>query len=482
MPTTPVSELSRLSIGSSMSPPARQRGRVSRAQPKEDVSSSEEESEPGSSASDDDDDESPYIRSPSKLTYKIDDLKPEVQSTVRDAFRDPPEMTLQMCGQRGDVYAFQMTELVYQSIRIGSADSEHPSPRCSCGAASPCKHVLWLMDRLAQQTLYDHEPGVPLNLTPHGYPEEMGHPFEDISRFHLDLLADSLHCELTPQDSDDDDYRAQEAHELLASAAAVAPEKFRTDLSGGGGGHRGKKALKRGDLECTVFRMLLKNNEFFRYFLSRTGAADTVNDPFRKLSHRVTRILRKLDHHSAGAYQSRTGTPTTASSSSSHNPRLPRGPPCTVPWAAHHILGIVSRIRTHLSTPLPPAQRTSAARALIRILSAVSDRNHDAHAGATPRDRNLYARLIAHRDEAFVLPLLSGLLDVAAPFLHNLEVVLGRIKAHTAPPSYIARFEELVRQLKEYPQARTSPIGGGGGAGLKRQGQGGQDRSSKRVK
>ncbi|KAL2108345.1 hypothetical protein VUR80DRAFT_3947 [Thermomyces stellatus] len=461
-----------------MSPPARHRSRISRTQHKEEVSSSEE-SDSESSASEDD--ESPYVRSPSKLTYNIGDLDPETQSTVRDAFGDPPDMTLQVCGQRGNVYAFQMTELVYQSIRIGSPDSSLPVPQCTCGAASPCKHVLWLMDQLAKQTLYDYDADVPLNLTSHGYPEEMGHPFENISRFHLDLLADSLHCELTPQDSDDeDDLRAQEAHELLASVAAVAPEKYRADLTKGN--HRNKKTIKHGDLECTVFRMLLKNNEFFRYFLSRTGAADIVNDPFRKLSQRVTRILRKLDHHSASLQQSQTGSPATASSSSSHLRRPPSGPPCTVPWAAHHILGIISRVRSHLTPDLPPAQRTSAARTLIRILTAVSDSNQDAHPGPTPRDRNLYVRLIAQNDDNFVLPLLFNLLDAAAPFLHNLEVVRGRIAVHGAPNSYITKFEQLMSRLKEYPQARTSPVGGGSGTGSKRQGQGGHDRSSKRVK
>lgn len=488
MPTTPISELSRLSIGSSMSPPARQRGRASRTQQREDVSSSEE-SESDSSASEEEGEESPYIRSPSKLTYNIDGLDLEGQATARDAFGDPPQMTLQVCGQRGNVYAFQMTELVNQSIRISSPDSPSPSLQCSCGAASPCKHVLWLMDRLAKQTLYDQDPDVPLNLTPHGYPREMGHPFEDISRFHLDLLADSLHCELkNPEDSDsdsdddddDDGLRAREAHELLASVAAVAPEKFRSDLTKGN--QRKKKALKRGDLECTVFRMLLKNNEFFKYFLSRTGAADVVNDPFRKLSQRANRILLKLDQYSASLQQSQTGTPTTASSASSQRQRRPKGPPCTVPWAAYHLLGIVARIRTHLTPDLPPPQRTSAARTLIRILSAVSDANKDAHPGPGSRDRNLYARLIAHNDDNFVLPLLFKILDAAAPFLHNLEVARGRIAAHGAPASYLSKFEELMDRLKEYPQARTSPVGGGSGAGSKRQGQGGQDRSSKRVK
>ena len=464
-----------------MSPLARQRGRASRTQRKEEVSSSEESGTGSSASEDDDDDESPYIRSPSKLVYKIDGLEPDVQSAVRDAFGDPPDMTLQVCGRRGDVYAFQMTELVYQSIRIGSPDSGIPIPQCTCGEKAPCKHVLWLMDRLAKQTLYAHDPNEPLNLTPGGYAEEMGHPFRDISKFHLDILADSLHCELTPQDSDDDDdLRAQEAHELLASVAAVAPEKYRADLLKGS--QRSKKTLKRGDLECTVFRMLLKNNEFFKYFLSRTGAVDAINDPFRKLSHRVTRILRKLEQYSSSFYQSQAGTPTTASSSSSRPPRPPRGPPCTVPWAAHHILGIVSRIRSHLTPDLSPAQRTSAARTLIRILSVVSNSNHDAHQGSTARDRNLYVRLIANRDDGFVLPLLFNVVEAAAPFLHNLEVVQDRIAVHGAPASYVARFEELIRRLKEYPQARTSPHGSGGGAGSKRHGRGGEDRSPKRVK
>ena len=464
-----------------MSAPVRHRTRGSRAQPKEEASSSEEESESGSSASEDDD-ESPCVQSPSKLTYNIHGLDREAQSKVRDAFRDPPEMTLQVCGQRGNVYAFQMTELVNQSIRIGSPDGSLPFPQCSCGESSPCRHVLWLMDKLTKETMYDHEPDVPLKLTPHGYPEEIGHPFQDISKFHLDLLADSLHCELTPQDSDSEsDSRAEDAHNLLASVAATAPEKYRNDLLPGRN-HRRKKPLKRGDLECTVYRMLLKNNEFFKYFLSRTSPGDVVNDPFRKLSGRVTRIMSKLDRYTSSLQQSQAGTPTTVSSASSRPPRVPMGPPCTVPWAAHHILGIVARMRHHLTPDLTAAQRSSAARNLIRILSAVSNRNDDVHPGPSQRDRNLYVRLIKGRDEGFILPLLFNLLDVAAPFLHNLEVVQNRISVHGAPASYVSTFEQLVHRLKEYPEARTSPVSGGSGAGSKRQGHGGQDRSSKRLK
>ncbi|SPN96752.1 uncharacterized protein DNG_00272 [Cephalotrichum gorgonifer] len=490
MPTTPVAELRQLSLSGSMSPPPRPRGSSSRGQPKGDVSSSDEESDSGSS-SPEDDEEPTVIRSPSKLMYRIDGLEPNTRAAVRDAFREPPNMALHFCVQRDNLYAFQMTELVYHTIRITPAGSARPYPQCSCRNTSPpCRHVLWLMDRLVKQTGYNRDPNAPLNLTPHGYPEEIGHPFQDISNFHLDLLADSLHCELTPtpgsqdDESDDDDeeeggdlsdsYRVQEARELLASVAASPPEKYRPDIFDKP--RRGKKPLKRGDLECTVFRMLLDNNEFFNYFLSLARPADPVNDPFRKLDRRFSRLRADMARYSASLARPQS-SPTTPS------PRHPPGPPCDVPWAAHHILGITSLIRAQISDALPDSQRISAARSLVRILSAVADSNHDAHPGPTPRDRNLYVRLIADQDQDFVVGLLVELLDAAAHFQHNLHVVLDKVKVHGAPPSYVTKLEDLVGRLKSLPPVRTSPTGrGGGGAGSKRRGGGGQDRDTKRVK
>ena len=81
-------------------------------------------------------DEAPsVIRSPSRLSYRIDNLPPDAQSRVREAFKDPPRLTLQYCRLRDGVYAFQMSELVPRSIRIGGPGSPFPSPRCSCAAA-----------------------------------------------------------------------------------------------------------------------------------------------------------------------------------------------------------------------------------------------------------------------------------------------------------------------------------------------------------
>lgn len=428
--------------------------------------------------SDDDSDSegnSPVVRSPTRLTYRIGGLQPEVQSAVRDAFEDPPKITLQYCRLKDDVYAFQMTELVPRSIRIGSPNSSRPHPRCSCGKTSPpCRHVLWLMDQLSKQTLYNHDSDTPLTLTPAGYPAEIGHPFNDISNFHLDLLAESLHCEVvddTDSDDEDDlnDYRVLEARELLASIAAVPPEKFRPDIFSNP--RRGKKPLKRGDLERTLFRILLDNNELFNYLLSLTRSTDPIKDPFRKLSQRVTRVLAELDE-----YCENPSSPQFASSGSET--------PCNVGWAAHHILGIVSAIRAAIFPPhtSSPAQRVAAARALVRILSNVSDRNRDVHPGANPSDRNLYARLIGTQDDGFIISILAHLPEAASQFLHNLEVVQDRLGVHGAPPSYIKKFNDLITTLRGFPQpgsSRSSP----GGAGSKRHSQGpGSSRDTKRAK
>ncbi|KAL6403336.1 hypothetical protein AUP68_12678 [Ilyonectria robusta] len=461
----PVSRFSKLTL-ESMPPETRSRTRAeSRAEESrqnlEEESSSE--SEMDSDISDFEDEPPTVVRSPTtKLSYSIHNLPESTQNAVRDAFTEPPRIALQKCRRIDDTYAFQMTELVTRSIRIRAPEHGSSQLSCSCGHdEEPCEHLLWLLDQVVKQTVYDQDVSKPLEMTKGGYPREMGDPFQNIANHHLDLLADGIHCQVVTPDSEYDNeldpYRAQEARELLSSVHGVSPEDYRPDIFTRPSA--GKKIFKRRDLDRTIFRMLLDDHHFFHYFHSLSRPTDPINDPFRKLSQRVNHVLRDLDAYAA-----------------SPDPDPSQETPRDINWAATHITGAVRLIRHELYTrdrPLEPVEAISAARSLVNILDAVVSRNRDAHAGTSRRDRNLYLRLIGDRDEDFVLGVLNLLPEAASQFLNNLESILDQIGVHGAPAAYAARFRALLDRL------RTS----GTGSGLKRSVQGqGTDRKSKRMK
>ncbi|WYZ34427.1 hypothetical protein EsH8_I_000703 [Colletotrichum jinshuiense] len=496
----PVSKFRELSLGRM---PPTTRSQAHRQSP--DVTSDYDSSSDPDSDSDSsliDDDDPSVVRSPSKLAYRVDRLSAEARLRVREAFKDPPRLSLQHCRLRDDVYAFQMTELVPRSIRIGSASSPFATPRCSCREQQkkngpPCRHLFWLLDQLVRQTMYDHDPTSPLTMTPDGFPEEIGDPFTDISAFHLDVLADGLHCDVfnlgSEEDSEDsgseekrpNPHRVQEIREMLSAvvSSTTSPDDYRPDLFSDPP-DTGKKPVKRHDLEGTIFRMLLANNDFFHYFLSQMRTTDPINDPFRKLSQRVDRVLLELD-----AYAS---SPSAPADSSIEGPR-------DVAWAARHITGVVGLIRTAIfkrDRPLEHWERTSAARTLVHILAAVVERNRDFVRGGgslrgaatttgtgaetSRRDRNIYLRLVGDRDEDFVLGVLNLLPpDAAAQFLHNLEVIQDQLGVNGAPASYVEKFRSLMARLRRAGGGAS----GSAGAGSKRHGQGqGHGRGSKRMK
>ncbi|KAF7553283.1 hypothetical protein G7046_g7144 [Stylonectria norvegica] len=458
--SAPASRFSKLSINNMPPPESRSMSRpeASHHRPEEESSSSESDPESDNSDVDDEEEIPAKVRSPTKLTYLVDHLPEATQTAVREAFMEPPRIALQKCRLINNTYAFQMTEMVTRSIRIRAPENGSSHLSCSCGESQePCEHLLWLLDQILQQTLYDRDQDKPLKMTPGGFAQEMGDPFQNIAKYHLDILADGIHCQVaTPETEYHDEidpYRAQESRELLSAIYDLPPEDYRPDIFARPSA--GKKILKRHDLDRSVFRMLLDNHHFFHYFLSISRPAD----PFRKLTQRVDHVLRDLDAYSSS-------NPPEPSAETAQN----------VSWGATHLLGTVRLIRSAIFTrdrPLEPPEAISAARSLVHILDAVVSRNRDAHPGPTRLDRNLYLRLIGDRDQDFVLGVLNLLPEAASQFLHNLEAVLEKIGVHGAPASYVAKFRTLLARL------RTSSTG----SGLKRQGQSqGHERRSKRMK
>ncbi|KAL4730496.1 hypothetical protein ACLX1H_002532 [Fusarium chlamydosporum] len=425
----PSSRFSRLSL-QSMSPETRSRTRAQSLaqeseQPRHEDTSSESEidsnsSESGDDSSEfDDENESSTIRSPTKLTYLVDHLPETTQSIIRETFREPPKIALEKCRRIENTYAFQMTELVTRSVRIHASEDGTSKLTCSCrDDGQLCRHLLWLLDQIANHTLYDEDISKPLRMSAAGYAEATGDPFQNISKYRLDVLAEGLHSHLVTPDSEYDNepdaFRVQEAREILSSLYNMDPNEFRPDIF-----DRlslGKKIIKHHDLEQTIFRMLLDNHHFFHYFRSLSGSQDLIKDPFHKLAQRIDRVLRDLD----------TETP----SSDIESPR-------DVPWAASHILGCVRRMRHEIYTrerPLDAREALSAARNLVHVLSSVVSHNKENGSRSLPRiDRNLYLRLIGDRDQDFILNILNLIPEAASQFLHTLEEILDKIEIYGAP-------------------------------------------------
>ncbi|RGP67277.1 swim zinc finger family [Fusarium longipes] len=416
--TPPSSRFSRLSL-QSMSPETLSHNRAqSLAQNSEqpyhdESSSSESESDSNSSEFEDDnsecDEKEPStVRSPTQLTYLIDHLPETTQSIIRGTFREPPRIALEKCRRIDNTYAFQMTEIVTRSVRIRAPENGTPNMSCSCrNDGQPCRHILWLLDQIVKETLYDQDISKPLKMNSAGYAEAIGDPFQNISEHHLDVLAEGLHSHLVTPDSEYDNepdtFRAQEAREVLSSVYNMDPKEFRPDIFDRVS--LGKNIVKRHDLEQTIFRMLLDNHHFFHYFRSLTRSQDLIKDPFYKLAQRIDRILRDLDNE--------TPSPDVES-------------PRDVPWAASHILGCVRRMRHEIYTrekPLSSHEAISAARSLVHVLSSVVSHNKDKGSESVARiDRNLYLRLIGDRDHDFVLSVLN-LIPEAATVQDNAEEV-----------------------------------------------------------
>jgi hypothetical protein len=407
--------------------------------------------------SDYDSDELPAVlRSPTNLLYSLERLSEETKTTMANAMRDPPLIALEHCRRIEETYAFQMKELVTHSIRIRAPGSQGPRLTCSCRAdrhgdadTEPCPHLIWLLDQLLKETLYDHDHDQKLTMMPSGYAEEMGDPFSSIADYHLDILAPGLHCPLIDPESGygttADPVRVLEARELLAAYYSASPEDFRSDIFDASVVNGTGSDSEPVDIDRAIFNILVEDHHFFQHLLSRARPTDPIKDPFRKLSQRVDRVLQHLD-----AFASSTSPSSSLES------------PSDVVWAARHITGSVDMIKAIIYSrdgPLPLSLATSAASALVHILEAVVSRNNDvARSGRSRRDRNLYLRLIGDRDQSFVIDVLDLVPGATSQFVHRLEDSLERISIHGAPLSYVDKFRTLLQRLRARPK-RTSTQG-----------------------
>lgn len=413
-----------------------------------------------------DEDSDAVIRSPTRLRYSIERLSPHTRKLVRslwgDTFEEPPQISLQWCDRMLDAngnidfYAFQMHEVVPRSVRIGSPKSQYAEPQCQCGATKPCKHLIWLSDCIAGQALYDHNPQDALTLNEQGYPDELGDPFQCISDMHLDVLAESLHCEVghplahagpSPQ-------RVTDAHSIIASIADTDEhlfDSYRSDLTSGS--FETLPLVHHGDAEATLFSLLVASHRLSTWLRSRLRPSDPARSQFRQIELRARRVLSDLDAYLASPSSSGMSVGTDEG-------------PCDVPWAAMSLIRCVRHIHTLVSraeVPLPSAERASAARALVRILRGVVDRHSD------NKHESLYARLIGDRDEGFLTDSIELLVD-QIQFTDEIEDIMAGVGVRGAAASWVAKMQAIVARMRTNRRsARPSRTGRGGDTGKEKQ-------------
>ncbi|EAQ93641.1 hypothetical protein CHGG_01876 [Chaetomium globosum CBS 148.51] len=468
MSLSPTTRLSRLSLecNSSVSP---NKGQM----PSPRTTASMPDSENASDASDweveeeeADDEGTNVVSSLTGFKYNVSRLSPEARQTAKGLFnqispREPPQISLELCGVReedsegaGFFYAFQMHEVVPCSVRIGARDSERfATPKCECpdaryGHASPCKHLIWLFDKISKQALFDHDPDSELSLTEFGYPEELGDPFDQISQIGIDILADDLRCDTSEPDSDitpPNPTRVREAREMVAAVAGVQPyelDDYRPDLEQS---YNPDILIRRGDLGGTLFSLILASHSLAEWVRAELSPSDPAVDPFRSIQYRVARVIQQLD-----ASLDPERDPTVAE----RRERRVEGPR-SVDWACrqiHHSVRRIEKLVSRGSSPLSWWARSSAARSLVVILKSVVGQ------------RDLYARLIGDQDTGFVYSSLDMLAD-QSQFIDALEEIMDKIGVYGAPPSYVANMRSLISRMRSY---RVEDAGAASGSGVPR--------------
>ncbi|KAI1653630.1 hypothetical protein F4813DRAFT_383163 [Daldinia decipiens] len=456
----PTERFRTLSLGS-MPPVTRLQSRKQRVEMED--SSSESDTE-----RDFDIDDDGFMVSPSNLRYSLDLLDEETRDNVNKAIEVPPQFTLRGCQAGDERCLFLITEPVEYTVRTGSEQSGYGIPSCTCQngerGESPCRHILWLLDQITNQVLGVQRS--PFSLTKYGYPAELGNPYDEISDFHLDMLADSLHCDVVGQSPDPNPRRVREAREILASLNEVPTDEYRPDLFDNP--RKGRRVVKRGDLEQTIFRMLLRNDDFFQYFLSSMRADELHSNQFRSLQLRADAALAGLQQYADSiATSTSTCTSTPTPTPALHNAARPKD----VKWCAAHLSRVTRQIRSiihNTERPLSRWELRAAARAAVHILDrVVVGWDRDVGPATVPRaERNLFFRLVGGEDRNFVVDILASIPpEVLGPWVDELTGLQRRVVERGAPGAYAARLGSLVGYLRVRWTARTEGGGGGGGGG-----------------
>ncbi|KAI0540776.1 hypothetical protein GGR58DRAFT_498900 [Xylaria digitata] len=388
---------------------------------------------------------------PSGMKYTVHDLDPGTKDAVTRALATPSKLALRGCSPRGQGYVFLISETIEYHVRASYGSGPYDGPSCSCRQDErsvglqqhPCRHTLWLCDQILSQL-------VPLPRDPHtwrmdGYTTKHGNVCDFISDYHFDVLADSLRCDIMAGELvKPRPHRIQTAREILATLSGSSVENYRPDLTGE---NIWKRVVKEGDLEETIFRMLLQNDSLLSYFLASMRDHESLNPRFRRFRDRADTALDAFDNYIKASDLERVKL--------SKNPQ----------WCYKTFKDISEQIKSiilHSEKEIDDFDRRAAASTLVYILGQIVSRNEDhnvtrngdggSHSEGQHMDTrkiNLCNELVVEPSHNFILDILDELpLEVVEHLLPDLRQI-GRTIAHTnVPLSYCNKLEDIIARLR----------------------------------
>ncbi|KXJ95493.1 hypothetical protein Micbo1qcDRAFT_171857 [Microdochium bolleyi] len=399
------------------------------------------------------DDESSTILSPSGLLYSMEKLDQRQRDDINETFFtediDSFQMVLHDYSLLQDKAKFEVLELNRHTISIPASrhdEAQHVTCNKCESPARECRAGLWLFDQIANQALGDATQ--PLVMTADGYAEELGDIFEAITDHDIDTLANGMQYNDTYRAWGPVPRRVRESREILASLHKTPISMYRTDLYGPGSDDDDDDIVQENDLEKTIFRMLLRNDQFFKYFLSVMKPDKLVNNRFRKLQHKADCVLAKYL-----ARVSRSDTRQGERSSTEHTKHTR--------WCAKSLKAIVKEIGMMLlptDKSLESWQLDSAARALIHILLKLVELNVGINPGATTqRDLNLFSWLIEEQDSGFIVDILQDAVPKDILVLHEEDLIDIRDRLQGVPQSWHDKFCKLIDDDRRTRAVAKSP-------------------------
>ncbi|KAI8954303.1 hypothetical protein F4801DRAFT_587671 [Xylaria longipes] len=388
---------------------------------------------------------------PSGMRYSVHSLDPGTRDAVGKALNTSSKLALRGCSPRGQGYVFLISETIEYHVRAPYGGSgPYDGPSCSCrqdertvGLQHPCRHTLWLCDQILSQL-------VPLPSDPYawrldGYTTKHGNVCDFIPDFQFDVLADSLRCDIMAGESSKPrPHRIQTAREILATLSRNSIEEYRPDLTGE---TIGKRVVKEGDLEETIFRMLLKNDSLLEYFLYSMRNHESLNPRFRRFRDRTDAALEAFDDYIKASDLERAEL--------SKNPQ----------WCCQTFKDISEQIKSiiiYSERELDKFDHRAAASTLVYILDQVISRKEDdairtradsdSHIRGQISDArkiNLFNELIVESSHNFILDVLDELqpeyVDHLLPDLSRIEQAITQ---PNVPGSYLGKLSGIISRLR----------------------------------